>query len=103
MGKLKKYPIKDWLGFITGYECPAKEIKIVICEKQEADHIIMKHHYSKKPTKNSFASFLVYWEGKVNGALQLGYGIRPKNKGTFNPDDVREFDRMWLSLSLIHI
>tara|TARA_Y100001963_G_C6604194_1_gene363967 strand:+ start:63 stop:674 length:612 start_codon:yes stop_codon:yes gene_type:complete len=97
MAKLKKYPIKDWLGCINGYECPSKNIKIEVCQKKEADLIISKYHYSKKPTKNSFLSFLVFWNGKVNGALQLGYGIRPKIKKDLNPDEVREFDRMWLS------
>ena len=97
MGKLKKHPIKDWLGYINGYECPKKYIKIIVGEKFEADKVISAHHYSKKPTKNSFISFLVYWKGDINGALQLGDGIRPKIKGDLNPDEVREFDRMWLS------
>jgi adenine modification enzyme len=40
---------------------------------------------------------LVYYKGNIHGALQLGYGIRPKIKGEYNPDEIREFDRMWLS------
>ena len=97
MAKLKKKPIIDWTGYVIGYECEVKFIKIIVCEKSEADVIIAKNHYSKKPTKNSFLSFIVYWKGKVNGALQLGYGIRPKIKGEFDSNEVREFDRMWLS------
>lgn len=97
MGKLVKQPVYDWLGFMVGYECPSKEVKIQTCEKAEADEVITKHHYSKKPTRNSFLSFLVYWKGEVHGALQLGYGIRPKIKKELDPDEVREFDRMWLS------
>ena len=114
MSKLKKIKVKDWLGIVIGYECPEKEIKITVCEKSQADSIISKYHYSGKPTKNSFLSLLVYYKGEVNGALQLGYGIRPKIKGDLNPDEVREFDRMWLSdlmpkfsetitLSLLHL
>ena len=114
MGKLKKQPIKDLFGYVIGFECPEKEIKILVCEKPQADVIISKHHYSGKPTKNSFLSLLVYYKGEVNGALQLGYGIRPKIKGEYNPDEIREFDRMWLSdempkfsetitLSLLHL
>ena len=80
-----------------GYEAPDKEISIRVCEKSEADKIVTAHHYSHKPTKNSFLSFLVYYRGEVNGALQLGYGIRPKIKGSYDSDQVREFDRMWLS------
>lgn len=94
---LKKAPITDWTGDTIGFECKAKNIKIIICKKSEADAIITKHHYSKKPTKNSFLSFIVYYNNEVNGALQLGYGIRPKIKGEFNPDEIKEFDRMWLS------
>ena len=97
MATLKKQPIYDWTNFIIGYECKQKEIKILVCKKSDADRIIVKNHYSKKPTKNSFLSFLVYYKGEIKGALQLGYGIRPKKKGEFNPDEVREFDRMWLS------
>lgn len=114
MGKLKKYPIKDIFGYVIGYECPVKDIKIIVCEKQQADLIISKNHYSGKPTKNSFLSLLVYYNDKISGALQIGYGIRPQKKGGYNPDEIREFDRMWLSdempkfsetitLSLLHL
>ena len=97
MGKLKKNPILDDAGNIIGYEAPTKDIQIMVCDKKEADAIIIANHYSHKATKNSFLSFLVYYKDKVAGALQVGYGIRPKKKGTLNPDEVREFDRMWLS------
>lgn len=97
MSKLKKNPIVDIYGYIIGYECIEKEIKIIPCEKKIADEIVKKNHYSKKPTKNSFISFLVYWKNKINGVIQLGYGIRPKIKGEFNFNEIREFDRMWLS------
>lgn len=97
MGKLKKNKLSDWLGLTIGFECPSKEIQIKVCNKSEADDIIAQHHYSKKPTKNSFLSFLVFYKGEVSGALQLGYGIRPQIKGSLNPDEVREFDRMWLN------
>lgn len=97
MSKLKKQPVFDWLNECIGFSCPAKNIEILKCEKSESDAIIIRNHYSHKPTKNSFLSFVVLWNGKVNGALQLGYGIRPKIKGNDNPDSVREFDRMWLS------
>ncbi len=84
-------------GGVIGYEAPEKGVKIVVCEKAEADNVIVKHHYSRKVTKNSFVSLLVLYNGKVNGALQCGYGIRPKIKGDYKPEQVREFDRMWLS------
>ena len=82
---------------IVGWEAPEKEVKIMVCAKADADAIVSEHHYSHKPTKNSFLSFLVYYRDNVSGALQLGYGIRPKIKGKYDPESVREFDRMWLS------
>lgn len=96
MCRIKKRPICS-LGSTIGWEAPEKEIRLIMCDKSQADKIITAHHYSHKPTKNSFLSFLVYYKGVVSGALQLGYGIRPKIKGEYNPDEVREFDRMWLS------
>lgn len=95
--RIKKYPIYDLMGGVIGYEAPEKGVKIIVCEKAEADNVIVKHHYSRKVTKNSFVSLLVLYNGKVNGALQCGYGIRPKIKGDYKPEQVREFDRMWLS------
>lgn len=97
MTQLKKTAIIDDDGNVIGYEAKAKNIQIIVCKKSEADPIIIKNHYSHKVTRNSFLSFLVYYEGKVSGALQIGYGIKPKKKGEYNPDLVREFDRMWLS------
>lgn len=96
MGKIKKIPIYQDNNVI-GYEAPSKGIKIVVCKKSEADPIIIANHYSHKVTKNSFLSFLVYYYGKVSGALQVGYGTKPKSKGQYNSNEVREFDRMWLS------
>ena len=83
------------LGLVT-YSNQAK-IKILKVNKSQADNLVCKYHYSKKPTTNSFLSFLVYYNNKINGVLQLGYGIRPKSKGYFDYKEVREFDRMWLS------
>jgi hypothetical protein len=97
MAKIKKNPIVDDNGNIVGYEAPDKGIKIVVCDRKEADPIIIQNHYSHKVAKNTFLSFLVYHYGKVSGALQIGYGINPRRKGTYNPDETREFDRMWLS------
>ena len=96
MGKIKKIPIYQD-NKIIGYEAPSQGIKIVVCKKSEADPIIIANHYSHKVTKNSFLSFLVYYYGKVSGALQVGYGTKPKSKGQYNSNEVREFDRMWLS------
>ena len=42
-------------------------------------------------------SLVVLYHNKLGGVLQCGYGIRPKIKGNYNAEQVREFDRMWLS------
>jgi len=92
-----KLPILDLWGGCIGYEQPDKHIRIYECEKTLADNVIVPHHYSHKVTQNTCVSLLVYYHGKVKGAMQIGYGIRPKIKGEYDPDSVREFDRMWLS------
>lgn len=65
---------------------------------ERVDKIIEEHHYSHKTTQNRFLSFSV---NNGLGALQLGYGIRPKMKHTIakeiTSDNFCEFDRMWLS------
>lgn len=94
-----KHPITDLAGNVIGYSCPKKHIEIRECEKHQADRIIVPHHYSHKVTKNSCLSMLVIYQGKISGALQMGYGIRPKIKmgGAIDSNTTREFDRMWLS------
>ena len=95
---LKKNPIYDIFNtYVIGYECKSKNIRIEMCQKNQADNVIIKNHYSKKPTKNSFLSLLVYYNNKVEGALQVGYGIRPEKNGKYQKNEVVEFDRMWLS------
>lgn len=65
------------------------------------DNLIAKHHYSNKVTSNRWKSFAVFWKGKLSGAMQIGYGIRPEKKRHIiegaNSETVKEFDRMWLS------
>ena len=55
--RIKKIPITDLLGGCIGYEAPEKGIKIIECEKSQADRIIIEHHYSHKVAPNSFISF----------------------------------------------
>lgn len=94
--KLKKIPIFDLVG-CCGFSCPSKGIEIVECEKALADSVIVPNHYSHKAVSNSCINLVVLYHGKVEGALQIGYGIRPKIKGDLAPENTREFDRMWLS------
>jgi len=71
---------------------------IIEAQNSVVDKLVVKHHYSHKPTKNRFLSFLVN-DGK--GFLQLGYGIKPQEKYTISSlitsGNFCEFDRMWLS------
>lgn len=67
------------------------------CEKSLADSVIVPNHYSHKAVSNSCINLVVLYHGKIEGALQIGYGIRPKIKGVLDPKNTREFDRMWLS------
>lgn len=103
-------PIRNALGELVGWGHGKKNISVHLSDKSQVDAIIKKHHYSGKPCPNSFCSLVVMYEDMgVQGAVQIGYGIRPKKK---EPGLV-EFDRMWLDdvmpkysetivLSLVH-
>lgn len=99
--KLEKTPVFGFCGFIVGYECKEKGIRLVECDKSQADSVIVPHHFSHKVTMNSCINLLVLYNGKISGAMQIGYGIRPHIKterdGVLDYHKVREFDRMWLS------
>lgn len=99
--KLGKTPIFGFCGFIVGYECKDKGIRLVECDKSQADSVLVPHHFSHKVTMNSCINLLVLYNGKISGAMQIGYGIRPhiktEREGVLDYHKVREFDRMWLS------
>ena len=100
--RIRKDPVTQATLFgeeIIGWAAPEKDICIVECDKTVADKVIVPHHYSHKVTQNSCLSMLVktIGGGRIMGALQMGYGIRPKIKGEYETDSTREFDRMWLS------
>jgi hypothetical protein len=79
-----------------------KWIALKIIASDIADSMIQEHHYSGKATSNRFLSMGAYSEdNRLNGVIQLGYGIRPHMKHTWGKDvsheNSVEFDRMWLS------
>ena len=41
--RIKKVPVLDMFGGIYGYSAPEKEISIVVCDKSQADAIIVPH------------------------------------------------------------
>lgn len=94
--KLNKSPVLGLCGFVVGYECKEKGIKLMECDKAQADAIIVPHHFSHKVTKNSCLNLLVLYKDKIRGAMQIGYGIRPHiktEKGeVLDYHQVREFD-----------
>lgn len=78
-----------------------KGIRIKEVPNYVIDELFIKYHYSKKVTKNRWLSFAIFYNGNLEGGMQLGYGIRPKSKEHIirdvNSDEIREFDRMWIS------
>lgn len=48
--KLNKSPVLGFCGFVIGYECKEKGIKLMECDKAQADAIIVPHHFSHKVT-----------------------------------------------------
>lgn len=95
---------------LFGKECVGwrrKWIELREVSQEVADRLIIMHHYSHKATSNRFLSMGVFSLDEMVspremmlGAIQLGYGIRPKMKYTFGEgvtgENAREFDRMWL-------
>lgn len=75
---IHKRPICNMIGDCIGYEAVQKGIKIVECEKQVADSIIVRHHYSHKVTKNSFVSLVVLHHGKVGGRCSAVTAYAPR-------------------------
>ncbi len=73
-------------------------ISIKEVQSKDVRELIEKNHYSHKCTPNHFLSFDV---NNGQGALQLGFGIRPHKKNNISSlittDNYCEFDRMWLS------
>lgn len=74
------------------------EIKLKEVESKDVRQLIEENHYSHKCTPNHFLSFDI---NNGQGAIQLGFGIRPAKKNSISSlitkDNYCEFDRMWLS------
>ena len=95
--KLNKSPVLGFCGFVIGYECKEKGIKLMECDKAQADAIIVPHHFSHKVTKNSCLNLLVLYKDKIRGAMQIGHGIRPhikthRRRQTASPSRYHEDD-----------
>lgn len=87
---------------MPSFSVTVKEQKVDIVEvsQSEVERMLCENHYSEKVTKNVWRSFGIYSGRKLVGAMQIGYGIRPKLKEHIfdGPADmVREFDRMYMT------
>ena len=79
--RYRKIPIFDLGCRCVGYEVPEKGIRIIECEKGEADRIICKHHYSHKVTQNSFVSLLVVYQGGGRRCVAMRLRHSSEDKG----------------------
>tara|TARA_R100001530_G_scaffold130801_1_gene101978 strand:- start:72 stop:794 length:723 start_codon:yes stop_codon:yes gene_type:complete len=87
--------VREPIGITNG------SLTLTKCTLDHARKGVVKHHYSRKVSRNSFLSFAV---NKTEGFIQLGYGMNPTKKSTISKlitlDNHCEFDRMWLSDAL---
>ncbi len=72
-------------------------ITLTLVDSKDVRGIIEKNHYSHKCTPNHFLSFDI---NNGLGGIQLGFGIKPRQKHTISKDitsdNYCEFDRMWV-------
>ena len=85
---------RDILGFGTN-DFYIKEI-----ERDKANKIIIKNHYSKKVYSATYINLGVYMASKLVGILQYGYAMNPASCGSVvegtEMDQYLELNRMWI-------
>ncbi|WP_419254469.1 hypothetical protein ACN2C6_03305 [Caulobacter sp. ErkDOM-YI] len=69
-------------------------------QRDQANALIRRHHYSHTIVANSYVHLGVIIEGELLGVLQFGYAMNPSSggavvEGTAN-DEYLELNRMWL-------
>ena len=86
---------RDVIGFSNG-RLYVKEI-----DRDLANDIIVKNHYSHKFTGHSYIHLGVYINSELVGCLQYGYAMNPSSGDSIVPGtgnkDYLELNRMWLS------
>jgi hypothetical protein len=69
-------------------------------EKEKANEIIIKNHYSHKFYNATYIHLGIYIGGKLLGVLQFGYAMNPASCGSVvkdtQMDQYLELNRMWL-------
>ena len=86
--------------FPTCIGCKDGDYSLIICQRYEIEPMIIRGHYSHTMPKNSDLCIKMIYKGNHEGALSLGYGIRPEIKtawGNIKKDEMREFDRMFIT------
>lgn len=69
-------------------------------DRNKANDIIIKNHYSGKITNHTYIHLGVYLNNKLLGVLQIGYAMNPASGGGIvegtKSDEFCELNRMWL-------
>ena len=85
---------RDVIGFGDDSFC-VREI-----DRDRANSIIVRNHYSKKVVKTSWVHLGVYIDGEIYGVLQFGPAMNPASAGSVvegtGMDEYLELNRMWL-------
>lgn len=94
MGEL----VRNILGEVRAYR--DGDYMLELCDRSFIEKMIIAGHYSGTMPKNAKFCFAVFYKNKHEGALSLGYGIRPDLKtawGNIRKEEYLEFDRMYLT------
>jgi hypothetical protein len=85
---------REIIGFGSD-EFSVKEI-----DRNRANEIIIKNHYSGKITNHTYIHLGVYLKTQMLGVLQIGYAMNPASGGGIvegtKSDEFCELNRMWL-------
>jgi hypothetical protein len=76
------------------------EFKVLEIDRNKANDIIVKNHYSKKFYNATYIHLGVFLNGELVGVLQFGYAMNPASCGSVvkntKLDEYLELNRMWL-------
>jgi len=78
----------------------ADDFKVREIERDKANRIIKKNHYSKKYYSATYIHLGVFMDDALVGVLQFGYAMNPASGGSVvagtGLDEYLELNRMWL-------
>ena len=83
---------------VVGFGCDAFQVREI--DRDRANAVIKRNHYSKKFYSASYIHLGVYIDGELFGVLQFGYAMNPASAGSVvegtGLDEYLELNRMWL-------